>query len=214
MTYYLSPDHRGPAAWRRWVRATVLAACALALASPAWAGTLCGVVRDALSGDPIARAGVFVRHTDWTYTGLSAATDAEGRWCLDGIPAGTYHLDVRRDGYRIGIARDVVVTDATSDVQIGAEPPRLPLDAPWPNPAAGQVSFRLRLDRDGPATLSVHDVAGRLVRSWADDGAVAGERSFTWDFRDEQGRVLPSGRYYLRLEADGVVTTRPFAHVR
>ncbi|MBK7190766.1 MAG: carboxypeptidase regulatory-like domain-containing protein [bacterium] len=121
----------------------------------------CGTVRDAPTLAPVERAGVFLRLPDWSYTGLHAASDAAGSWCIDNVPAGTYHLDVRVDDYRIGLVRDVVVTGSASGIDIAAQLPTTAIDAPWPNPAHGQVSFRLRLGAPGAATLAVYDVAGR-----------------------------------------------------
>lgn len=197
-------------------RATGLAGLALFLlaALPATAGTICGTVRDALTSAPVARAGVFLRNLDWSYTGLYAASAVDGSWCLDGVAPGTYHLDVRVDDYRIGLVQNVVVNGSASGVDIGAQLPAVALDQPWPNPATGLVSFRLRLGRDGAATVAVFDLAGRRVRAWADGDAAAGERVIDWDFRDDQGREVPAGRYYLRLEAGGDVVSRPFVRVR
>lgn len=183
------------------------------LAGPAAAGTVCGTVRDAQTAAPIPRAGIFLRHLDWTYTGLHAASALDGTWCLDAVPAGTYHLDVRVDDHRIGVVQNVVVNGSASGVDIATQMPAAALDAPWPNPAAGQVNFRLRLGRTGPATVAVFDLAGRRLRTWVDGSAVAGERVLDWDFRDEQGREVPAGRYYLRLESAGEVVTRPFVRV-
>ena len=177
------------------------------------AGTLCGTVRDAVTSQPVARAGIFLRNLDWTYTGLYAASAIDGTWCLAAVPAGTYHLDVRVDDYRLAVVRDVVVTDGASGVDVPVQPPSVALDAPWPNPAAGRVNFRLRLGQDGPATLAVFDLAGRRLRAWTDTDAAAGERLLEWDFRDGQGREVPAGRYYLRLEAAGRVVTAPFVRV-
>lgn len=199
----------------RGLRPTAMASALIALlAAPTAAGTLCGTVRDALTAAPVARAGIFLRHLDWTYTGLHAASAVDGSWCLDAVPAGTYHLDVRVDDYRIGLVQNVVVDGAASGVDVAAQMPAVTLEAPWPNPATGQVSFRLRLGHDGPARVAVFDLAGRRVRAWADDAAAAGERVLDWDFRDDRGREVPAGRYYLRLEAGGNVVTRPFVRVR
>lgn len=192
----------------------LLLATTSTVALPAAAGTLCGTVRDALTSQPVARAGIFLRNLDWSYTGVHAASAVDGSWCLDGVSPGTYHLDVRVDDYRIGLVQNVVVDGSASGVDIATQLPTATLDAPWPNPAAGLVSFRLRLARDGAATVAVYDLAGRRVRAWADGAAAAGERIIDWDFRDDHGREVPAGRYYLRLEAGGDIVTRPFARVR
>ncbi len=86
-----SPRRGLPAALNRVAAVTALfLATASMAAPPAAAGTLCGTVRDALTSGPVARAGIFLRNLDWTYTGLHAASAADGTWCLDAVPAGTY----------------------------------------------------------------------------------------------------------------------------
>lgn len=76
------------------------------------------------------------------------------------------------------------------------------LYATTPNP----VRFQSRLAFDLPAptrvVLSLHDVAGRL-RNRVDLGLLpAGPQVRTWQAMDEGGRPLPSGVYFLRLDAD------------
>jgi hypothetical protein len=186
----------------------------LLAAFPAAAATLCGHVHDAVSAKAVEGADVRVHRTDGSYTGWHAPTDADGAWCIDAVPAGTYHLEVLASGYRIGILRDVVVIDTASGIDIATQAPAAAIDAPWPNPAFGLVSFRLRLGAPGAALLGVYDMAGRRVRAWGDAAAGAGERTMAWDFRDDSGRDVPAGRYYLRLEAGGVVATQPFVRVR
>lgn len=205
---------RGTPAPARMIGLAAGLALALLAAPATQAGTLCGTVRDALTAAPVPSAGIFLRHLDWSYTGLHAASAADGTWCLDGVPAGTYHLDVRVDDYRIGLVQGVVVTDATSGVEVSAVLPTVAVDAPWPNPAQGQVSFRLRLGRETAATAAVYDVSGRRLRAWTDAAAAPGERLLEWDFRDDRGREVPAGRYYLRLEAGGQAVTRAFVRVR
>lgn len=43
------------------------------------AGTICGTVRNGITGLPVARAGVFVRLPVGSYTGFHGATDGSGR---------------------------------------------------------------------------------------------------------------------------------------
>lgn len=75
------------------------------------------------------------------------------------------------------------------------------LYATTPNP----VQFQSRLAFDLPAPTRVvvrlHDVAGRL-RNRVDFGLLpAGPQVRAWQAVDESGRALPSGVYFLRLDA-------------
>lgn len=70
-----------------------------------------------------------------------------------------------------------------------------------PNPFNPSTTLRFDIAHSGPASLRIHDVRGRLVRSlWA--GAVgAGTHTSTWDGRDDRGLAVASGVYVVRLEA-------------
>ncbi len=196
------------------VAALLLAAGALVPVAPAGAseatgtGAICGTVRDALTLDPIPRAGVFVRDTAGAYTGFHAATDDSGRFCVDGLPAGTYDLEVRVDDYRIGWLSGVTVTGSTVSVPpIDGTPPAR-LAPPAPNPARGPVLLRWSLAAPGPVALRVVDAQGRLVQGWSSPSEDAGDHALTWNLRGRDGRTLPAGVYYLVLDAGGVRRVR------
>ena len=78
-----------------------------------------------------------------------------------------------------------------------------------PNPAAGLgVASRIAftLPRASRVTLEVYDVRGaRVRRLLAGAETPAGTSSPTWDGRDDQGRAVPAGLYFVALEADGQV---------
>jgi hypothetical protein len=74
----------------------------------------------------------------------------------------------------------------------------------FPNPSAGgpiNVSFRLPASQS--VGLSVFDGAGRRVRSIEAGVLAAGPRSITWDGRDDSGRPVAAGAYFLRLDSGG-----------
>jgi hypothetical protein len=73
----------------------------------------------------------------------------------------------------------------------------------YPNPAVGPIRFRYAL----PSTigrppilgagLGIYDLSGRLIRYLSLGNA---ERT-TWDAADHQGRPVPAGVYFARLQA-------------
>jgi flagellar hook assembly protein FlgD len=56
--------------------------------------------------------------------------------------------------------------------------------------------------RAGVVELSVHDLAGRRVRTLASGTLAAGRHTLAWDGADDGGRRVHPGVYLLRL-ADG-----------
>lgn len=195
-------------------RAAVLALVfGLALAVPAHAtGVICGTVRDGITANPIVGAGIFVRQTTGQYTGYNGATDATGHYCVGGIPAGTYDLEVRLDDYQVAYRRGIVVNDAVTGVDVDARYLQSTLSPPWPNPGRNSVSFRLRIRDAGPIRLTVVDANGRALKGWK-GLAGAGDRTLNWDFRDATGHELPAGRYFARLSAGDLTIVRSFVRL-
>ena len=73
-------------------------------------------------------------------------------------------------------------------------PPAALWARPRPVPAQGAVTIRFGLPRAGEVRVSVHDLAGRLVRSLRPGGFAAGEHEIQWDRRGADGDVGASGR--------------------
>jgi aminopeptidase N len=91
---------------------------------------------------------------------------------------------------------------------------RLALGAPTPNPSARVLQVPLRLDPGigDPTrlafTLSIHDAAGRLVRSLSLQDRPGAVRGFEWDGSDAMGHRQPPGIYFGRLNLQGVACGR------
>jgi hypothetical protein len=187
--------------------ASALVAICIAAAAPCFAGSICGIVRDALTNLPVPQAAIFLFDNSSQYTGLYAGTDNAGHYCVDNVPDGTYTLQVKVDNYITAEIPGVVVTTTTGvDVSVH---PRFALAQPWPNPASTSVTFRLQATPDRDVALDVFDVAGHRVYGWRGRASLAGERTIEWNLRDFNGRDLQSGIYFVRLNsADGTLVRR------
>ncbi len=79
-----------------------------------------------------------------------------------------------------------------------------------PNPSDGEAKIQFTLDRDSRVRVTLHDVAGRLVRRLEPKGRFsAGPNDVRWDGRDRNGRVVPAGIYFAVIQAENrMVSTR------
>ncbi len=68
--------------------------------------------------------------------------------------------------------------------------------------SAGEARVAYRLPDSARLEVSVFDVTGRLVRILETGRSAGGVRSPAWDGRDDGGRLLSPGVYFLRLAAD------------
>lgn len=69
------------------------------------------------------------------------------------------------------------------------------------------VSLACVLPRDGPATVQVFSVTGRLIRTIFEGVIGAGETLVSWDGRDADGRKAAAGMYCVRLTSGSQTAT-------
>ncbi len=74
-----------------------------------------------------------------------------------------------------------------------------------PNPFNPQTRIIFALAQDGPCRVAIYDVSGRLIRQLESSNLEMGQHERVWLGRDDAGRPVPSGAYYVRLVTpDGV----------
>lgn len=129
---------------------------------------------------------------------------------------------------------ELVVDGAVSDVQLDPDnwvlrtvsyegisaAPTMPtagsmqLLANAPNPFNPRTEIRFRLASPQTVTLTVHDVAGRVVRKLVAGSFGAGEHRVIWDGIDSAGRTVASGTYFARLQGSAAPQVRPLTLIR
>lgn len=78
----------------------------------------------------------------------------------------------------------------------------------FPNPANPAVEIRFELERAASVTVTVHDVAGRLVWSAGERAYEAGPQSVRWRGQGSGGQPAAAGTYLVRARArDGTAVS-------
>ncbi|MBE0565910.1 MAG: T9SS type A sorting domain-containing protein [Krumholzibacteria bacterium] len=84
----------------------------------------------------------------------------------------------------------------------------------YPNPFNPRASIAYELPDRGRVTLTVHDLAGRVIRTIVDGTRAAGAHSAAWDGRTASGGMAASGLYVVRLRTTSAVVARTVSLVR
>jgi hypothetical protein len=95
-----------------------------------------------------------------------------------------------------------------------ALPAEVSLGPPTPNPVRTGTWLRLALPREERVSLVVFDQQGRRMREILTGPVAAGEHTVPWDGRDEAGRMVPSGVYFVRLETHALTLVRRLVVIR
>lgn len=72
----------------------------------------------------------------------------------------------------------------------------------FPNPFNGSTSFEVYVEKAAEVQIGVTNILGQVVRK-VYQGRLSGRHRFVFDGRDDFGRTLPSGNYFIYLVAPG-----------
>jgi hypothetical protein len=91
---------------------------------------------------------------------------------------------------------------ATSVVGVrDAEPMAFRLEGPSPNPLVHHSVLTFELPEARNVRVAIYDLAGRRTRTLAEGNFPVGRHQRTWDGRDDAGRPVATGVYFVRFDA-------------
>jgi len=127
-----------------------------------------------------------------------------------------YYLDRPSLEYDMEVILYDLIGEPKVPVGVEDEAPRplFALRQNFPNPFNPHTTIRFNVPTAGPVTLSVYDVAGRLVSTVVSRPLAAGPHSVAWDGTDHRGARVASGVYFYRLEAGAHAATRKMVLLR
>ena len=115
---------------------------------------------------------------------------------LDGIP----HRVQAGEGSLFG--GGTIVDDTTLPTSVDDAPVSAGIGAVRvaPNPFNPRTTVRFEVGAPASGRVSIHDLRGRRLRDLASGSWTAGRHELTWDGRDDEGRLLASGVYAVRVQ--------------
>jgi hypothetical protein len=140
---------------------------------------------------------------DWSVNGIGGGSMAGGYGCSSTIGQTTAGQMTGASYWAlIGFWQPGIPTGVREQTNL-ASPGSLEthLCSPFPNPAVRSVTVRYSLAAEGPISLRVHDLTGRVVRTLCASSTKRGMYSVAWDGTDDRGRELARGVYFCRFTA-------------
>jgi hypothetical protein len=104
---------------------------------------------------------------------------------------------------------DAITVVSSTIERLGEEiPQQYELNQNYPNPFNPTTRIKYGLPESGHVRLTVYNVLGQLVSLIVSKEQTAGYYEVTWDARTDSGVQVPSGLYFLRIEAGDFSSTR------
>jgi len=124
-----------------------------------------------------------------------------------------YSFPLFQDGAYIGFERrtydDVIILSASDSLRALAAESLFPtssgirLTPAFPNPTSGSTTVSFELSAPAAASLVVYDATGRRVTTLHSGRIGVGHHEYRWDGKDDSGRLVTAGAYFIRLESGG-----------
>ena len=132
------------------------------------------------------------------------STDHQFHWLVPSAPTTQAILElVASDALGpmgVWLQNDIEVLAGTTGIE-DQIPKAFALEFSGKNPAAGRAAVVLALPTASHVDVRVHDVRGAVVRSLVRGDLGAGIHRLPWDGKDEAGRRVPAGVYFVRAAA-------------
>jgi hypothetical protein len=145
----------------------------------------------------------------------NVTVNAENNWWGD--TTGPYHPDSNPVGLGDTVSSYVDFTPwSLAKAGLEEEEPDifLYISKCYPNPFIERTRIEYNLQIVSDVNISVYNVFGARVNSLLNERQNAGRYTISWSGRSERGNKLPSGLYFLRLEAGKHNETRKLLLVR
>jgi hypothetical protein len=77
----------------------------------------------------------------------------------------------------------------------------------YPNPSSDLVYIRYQIAKEKQVSLNIYNIAGQLVKTMMPGVRSPGQYEVLWNGRDEAGRKLSSGIYFVAMKAGDLSLT-------
>lgn len=174
-----------------------------------------GLTPLALAVFPPTPGGIFNLHQAAAYSHPVPGQDYAALVFTPAV-SGKYLLVVYRSNFPWEVARYklAVGSQAVSAPAGGSAGPEARILGIQPNPAHDHMRISFATPAPGPMRLTLHDVSGRRVATLVEADLGAGRHDTDVPTRDDSGRALPAGLYWVRMEAGRRASTLRVAIIR
>jgi len=84
----------------------------------------------------------------------------------------------------------------------------------YPNPFNSSTRIRFQITEPGNMSVKIYNIIGQKIKTLVNEDREIGSYKISWDGRDDMGRNVSSGVYFIRLQTKNNIYTRKLLLVR
>jgi hypothetical protein len=175
------------------------------LAGAARAQWMYGTITDAISKKPIPGATITVIEISKTCT-----TDSAGNYSTGLVPAGVFNATVSAPDYLKSFKKVFIASPkgtGVSKITFNAELYNVSTAA---DTTKGKWSLTYRFPGQDDIEIDIKNSSGTTIRKMFDRSRAGGVRTVSWNGKDDEGTLVPAGRYMCKVSSGRLVIIRSF----
>ena len=180
------------------------------------------VVTDTV-GAPSNVASVILKLNDNVISALSftsvSAAELQAMFVIpEDVELGTYDVVVEQilalSQYVFGLNAFTIYGSSANLDQNDGHPVKYSLNQNYPNPFNPNTSISFSIPRSDNGSLNIYDLNGTLVRELKKGFMQAGDYKETWNGKNNDGKIVPSGYYIYQLKSKSYTSARKMLMIK
>lgn len=162
-----------------------------------------GTITDAVTGKPIPGAAIRVNEIEKTCT-----TDSAGYYNTGIVPAGIFNATITAKDYLMAFRKVFIAWPkgrGLCTIKFSTVLYRISSAA---DTTKGKMSLTYRFPGQGDIEIAIKNGIGKIIRKMYDRSRAGGMRTFSWNGKDDEGNMVPPGRYLCKVSSGRFVIIR------
>ena len=175
----------------------------LMLAGAAQAQFMHGIIRDAATKRPLPDATITVVEIAKT-----CMTDSAGYYSTGIVPAGMFNATLSAPDYLTAFRKVFIASPKGPGISKIKFNTGLYHVSSGADTTKGTMSLTYRFPGQGDIEIAIKNGIGKTIRTMYDRSRAGGMRTVSWNGRDDNGNIMPPGRYRYKISSGRLVIIR------
>jgi hypothetical protein len=162
-----------------------------------------GTITDAVTNRPIPGAAITINEISKTCT-----TDSDGNYSTGIVPPGLFNATISAPEYLISFKKVIIASPKGPGISSIRFNTGLYHISSAADTSKGMMSLTYQFPGQHDIEIAIKNGIGRTIRNMYDRSRAGGMRTVSWNGKDNDGNIVPAGRYLCKISSGRLVIIR------